>query len=191
MCIRDSGDPVYVCVFVHRFASLISCSLTSGGQIGDLLLETYLPKYLANATQRMNAFAPKDFTFTINDTYAMQSICAYESNYIGLGMSAFCDLFTLDEWLGFQTTLSTEYYYDYAYGNPTGRAQGIGYLQELMARLDHQYINASDSSVNSTLDDNAATFPLNELFYADFSHDGKLPVTEHRSEQILYGTLPD
>jgi len=58
----------------------------------------------------MNAFAPKDFTFTVNDTYAMQSICAYESNYIGLGMSAFCDLFTLEEWQAFEITLDTEYY---------------------------------------------------------------------------------
>jgi len=156
--------------------------LNSGGQIGDLLLETYLPKYLANATQRMNAFAPKDFTFTVNDTYAMQSICAYESNYIGLGMSAFCDLFTLEEWQGFEVTLDTEYYGDYAFANPTGRAQGIGYLQELMARLDHQYINASDSSVNSTLDDNADTFPLNELFYADFSHDGKCQLNFRETE---------
>jgi len=44
--------------------------------------------------------------------------------------------------------------------------------------------------VNITLDDNAATFPLNELFYADFSHDGKLPAHVHKFEQILDGTFP-
>jgi len=62
-------------------------------------------------------------------------------------------------------------YYDYSYGNPTGRAQGIGYVQELLARLTHQYIYVSNSSVNSTLDNNPKTFPLNQKFYADFSHD--------------------
>lgn len=69
------------------------------------------------------------------------------------------------------STLDIEYFYDYSYGNPTGRAQGIGYLQELLARLMDQYIPSSNSSVNSTLDDNETTFPLNEPFYVDFSHD--------------------
>jgi hypothetical protein len=62
-------------------------------------------------------------------------------------------------------------YYDYAYGNPTGRAQGIGYVQELMARLNHTLITSSSSSVNSTVDNNTKTFPTNQPFYADFSHD--------------------
>lgn len=62
-------------------------------------------------------------------------------------------------------------YYLYSYGNPTGRAQGIGYLQELIARLTHEYITSSNSSVNSTLDDNASSFPLGQQIYADFSHD--------------------
>jgi hypothetical protein len=67
--------------------------------------------------------------------------------------------------------LTDEDYYDYAYGNPTGRAQGIGYVQELMARLNHTLITSSSSSVNSTLDNNTKTFPTNQSFYADFSHD--------------------
>ena len=43
----------------------------------------------------------------------MQSTCAYESAYIG--SSDFCDLFTGDEWAGFEQTLDIEYYYDYAW----------------------------------------------------------------------------
>jgi hypothetical protein len=62
-------------------------------------------------------------------------------------------------------------YYDYSYGNPTGRAQGIGYVQELIARLEHTYIDSSNSSVNYTIDDNPTDFPLGQPFYADFSHD--------------------
>lgn len=136
---------------------------------GDLQLETYIPKYLAAATSRLQEHAPAGFTWTANDTYAMQSLCAYETAYIG--DSSFCGLFTEDEWAGFEVTLDTEYYYDYAWGNPTGRAQGIGYLQELLARLQSQYIASSDSSVNATLDNNPTTFPLGQAFYADFSHD--------------------
>ena len=99
----------------------------------------------------------------------MQSICAYETNY--LGSSSFCNLFTLEEWQGFEASLDIEYYYDYAWGNPTGRAQGIGYLQELLSRLLHRPITSSNSSVNSTLASNSTAFPLDQKFYADFSHD--------------------
>lgn len=137
--------------------------------LGDYLLETYIPKYLAAATARLQEYVPSGFDWTVNDTYAMQSICAYEIGYIG--DSNFCGLFTEDEWAGFELTLDTEYYYDYTWGNPTGRAQGIGYLQELLARLQNQYIDSSDSSVNSTLDNNEDTFPLGREFYADFTHD--------------------
>ena len=99
-----------------------------------------------------------------------RSICAYETNY--LGSSDFCGgLFTEDEWAGFELTLEQEYYYDYAWGNPTGRAQGIGYLQELMARLTNQPITSSNSSVNSSLTNNTRDFPLGQKLYADFSHD--------------------
>ena len=156
----------------------------AGGAIGDEILFTYLPKYLGPATARLQKYAPSGFELTTNDTYAMQSICAYEYNYIGA--SSFCNLFTAEDWAGFENTLDIECkfpnslsssfltpsdYYDYSFGNPTGRAQGIGYVQELIARLTQQYIPTSNSSVNSTLDDNPTTFPLGQPFYADFSHD--------------------
>jgi len=78
------------------------------GEIGDLDLLTYIPKYLTNATRRMQQYAPPGFTFTTNDTYAMQSLCAYEMGYIG--SSDFCTLFTKNEWAGFEQTLDIEYY---------------------------------------------------------------------------------
>lgn len=157
------------------------------GLLGDHDLLTYLPLYLTSATQRLSQYVPSGFNLTLNDTYAMQyveyprcikyrpltrfnrSICAYETNY--LGRSDFCTLFTEQEWQGFENTLDQEYYYDYSYGNPTGRAQGIGYLQELLARLQNQYILSSNSSVNSSITNSSANFPLNQPFYADFSHD--------------------
>ncbi|CAK3886707.1 multiple inositol polyphosphate phosphatase [Lecanosticta acicola] len=135
----------------------------------DLLFFQYVPRYLRNATARVQKYAPQGFTFNVNDTYAMQSICAYENAYIG--MSDFCNLFTQDEWAGFEQTLDIEYYYDYAFGNPTGRAQGLGYQQELLARLTNQYIYSSNSSVNSTITNNPRQFPLGRPFYADFTHD--------------------
>ena len=87
------------------------------------------------------------------------------------GSSDFCGLFTQAEWEGYEYTLDLEYWYDYAWGSAIGRAQGLGYLQELVARLTGKYITSSDSSVNSTLDGSAKTFPLNQTFYLDMSHD--------------------
>lgn len=37
----------------------------------------------------------------------MQSICAYDHAYIG--RSDFCNLFTEEEWMGFEQTLDIEY----------------------------------------------------------------------------------
>lgn len=158
----------------NTLASYDSCfndALEFPGLIGDDLVFKYIPLYLQNATARMQKHAPSGFEFNVNDTYAMQSLCAYESSYLGLGGSSFCALFSHEDNLSFEASLEIEYYYDYSYGNPTGRAQGIGYLQELLARLQNQYIPSSNSSINYTIDNNANDFPLKQPFYADFTHD--------------------
>jgi len=93
----------------NTLASYDSCfndDVEGIGDLGDLDLFTYLPKYLTAATSRLQKYAPTDFVLTVNDTYAMQSICAYENAYIG--MSDFCGLFTADEWAGFENTLDIE-----------------------------------------------------------------------------------
>ncbi|KAK6334071.1 hypothetical protein TWF696_002573 [Orbilia brochopaga] len=141
--------------------------------MGDRNVIEYVAIYLREAVIRLQQYAPSGFTFNVNDTYAMQSICAYETGF--LGDSDFCrGLFTSDEWAGFENTLDLATYYDCSWGNPTGRAQGIGYLQELIARLTNQYITSSNSSANSTLDSNPNDFPLRRPFYADFTHDNTI-----------------
>ncbi|KAF2099065.1 phosphoglycerate mutase-like protein [Rhizodiscina lignyota] len=156
----------------NTLASYDSCANDNTDPIvalGDDDLEGYVAIYLKDATERLQKYAPSGFKFTVNDTYAFQSICAYETAYIG--QSDFCDFFTVEEWTGFENTLDIEYYYDYSYGNPTGRSQGIGYLQELIARLTNKLITVSESSINTTITDNAKDFPLGEKFYNDLTHD--------------------
>jgi hypothetical protein len=59
-----------------------------------------------------------------------------------------------------------------AFQSPTGRAVGIGWVNELIARLTDVQPNATlITNENSTLDDSAATFPLNQTLYMDFTHD--------------------
>ena len=62
--------------------------------------------------------------------------------------------------------------YGFGFGSPVSRALGIGYVQELVARLTHTPIKTYNSSTNSTLDGNPITFPLDQSLYVDATHDG-------------------
>ena len=63
------------------------------------------------------------------------------------------------------------FWYDSAFGAPLSRALGIGYVQELVARLTHTPIATHNSSTNATLDDNSVTFPLDQSLYVDATHE--------------------
>lgn len=130
---------------------------------------TGVPIYLANAAIRLSQYAPPAVNFSALDVRAMQQLCVYE--YAALGSSDFCKLFTLREWK-IAEYLMDSYIYNYiSFGSPAGRAIGLGILQEMLARLQGVPIASSDSSVNSTLDSSSITFPLDQKFYIDFSHD--------------------
>ena len=59
------------------------------------------------------------------------------------------------------------------YGNPLGRVQGVGYVNELLARLTGSPVE-DRTQTNSTLDSSPVTFPLDRTVYADFSHDNQM-----------------
>ena len=61
--------------------------------------------------------------------------------------------------------------YGSGFGSPVARVQGIGYIQELVARLTHTPIETHNSSTNATLDDNPITFPLGQSLYVDATHE--------------------
>lgn len=90
---------------------------------------------------------------------------------VAYGYSAFCDLFTYDEWVGFEYSLDITFAGSSAFQSPVGRAIGLGYVQEVVARLENHTLGYSGSQINTTLDDNTETFPLNQSLYFDFSHD--------------------
>jgi hypothetical protein len=56
---------------------------------------------------------------------------------VALGYSSFCNLFTKKEWKGYQYRWDLYWYYSSSFGYPLARAQGIGYVQELLSRLTH------------------------------------------------------
>ncbi|CAF0885280.1 unnamed protein product [Adineta steineri] len=123
---------------------------------------------LSSAAARLSVYASSNTNLTHLDALAMQSLCVYE--YIALGSSHFCSLFTLNEWRNFELASSIELYKIASFGWFAGRARGIGYVEELIARLTNRFITTSHSSVNSTLDSSSETFPLHQPFYMDMSH---------------------
>lgn len=135
---------------------------------GDNATKTWANIYLADAQKRFDATAP-DFNWTITDVYNAQSLCAYE--HVALGFSNFCDLFTWDEWRGYEYSIDLGFAGDYGYQSPVGRAIGIGFVEEQIALLQHHTINKPTAQINVTLDNNIVTFPLNQSLNFFFSHD--------------------
>lgn len=124
--------------------------------------------YLVNATDRLNALSP-GFNWTTGDAYNAQSLCAYET--VALGYSSFCGLFTYEEWEGYEYSVDLSFAGNNAFQSPTGRAVGIGYVQEVLARLQKHTIDDPTGQLNFTLDNSSSTFPLDQSLYFDFSHD--------------------
>lgn len=58
----------------------------------------------------------------------------------------------------------------FRYGQELGPVQGVGYINELLARLTGQPVR-DKTQTNRTLTGSPTTFPLDRNIYADFSHD--------------------
>lgn len=63
-----------------------------------------------------------------------------------------------------------EKFYNTGYGNTLGPVLGVGYINELLARLTDRQVEDC-TQTNSTLDGSEETFPYDKGVYADFSHD--------------------
>jgi hypothetical protein len=124
--------------------------------------------YLKNATARIAPLI-SGYDWTVADSYNAQSLCAYET--VALGYSAFCSLFTYEEWQGYEYSVDLAFAGNNAFQSPTGRAIGIGWVQELLAKLEHHTIDGPTANVNWTLDSSPITFPINQKLNFDFSHD--------------------
>lgn len=59
------------------------------------------------------------------------------------------------------------------YGQALGPVQGVGYVNELLARLTGTPVSDA-TQTNTTLDSSPKTFPLNRTVYTDFSHDNQM-----------------
>jgi len=145
-----------------------NANIMEKGKRGVWYVSRWSDVYLKDARERLQGHL-HGIDISIEDTYIMQQLCAYET--VALGYSKFCELFTEEEWEGFNYSLDLLFWYGSAYGSPVARVQGIGYIQEMVARLTHTPIEVHNTSTNATLNDNPITFPLGQSLYVDATHE--------------------
>ena len=101
-----------------------------------------------------------------------QALCAYET--VSVGFSHWCGLFTYEEWEAFSYSLDLAFAAGTGFLSPVGRAIGVGYIQEVLARMEHHVLSSPTAQINTTLDNNAVTFPIDQALNLDFSHDANI-----------------
>ncbi|KAL6836854.1 acid phosphatase [Trichoderma sp. SZMC 28015] len=124
-------------------------------------------------TKRLNSKLP-GANLTLTETIFMMDLCPFNTvANTSLVASDFCRLFSMDEWASYDYFQALDKWYGYGKGNPLGPSQGVGFGNELIARLTGTPVD-DDTTTNSTLDSSPETFPLNSKLYADFSHDNTM-----------------
>ncbi|KAI0796390.1 phytase [Irpex lacteus] len=143
--------------------------------VGDASAETsaWEAIYAAPIATRLNSAAPGANLTTI-DVFNLISLCPFET-VASFKKSQWCTLFEefSTAFPGFAYDGDLNKFYGTGYGQPLGPVQGVGYINELLARLTNTSVQDS-TQVNHTLDSNPTTFPLNRTLYADFSHDDEI-----------------
>ena len=140
--------------------------------IGDEKEDEWRGHFAPVITKRLNEDLP-GANLTDKETIDMMDMCPFDTVNSPKGeLSPFCSLFTAEEFRSYDYLHSVSKYYSHGNGNPLGPTQGVGYVNELIARLTSQPVN-DHTSVNHTLDNDPRSFPIGSQanVFADFSHD--------------------
>ncbi|KAL6803681.1 histidine phosphatase superfamily [Trichoderma sp. SZMC 28012] len=156
--LNNSGAPYEVCN---------NSNIASRGSIGSTVATEFALNAFNSTIARLQSQI-FGLNLTATDAIAMLQLCSYETH--ALGYSAFCNLFTEEDFLNYEYYYDLSFYYNNGPGSPVAAAQGKGYLQEFVARFTHSF-PAADSALNLTYDDNKTYFPLNQSIYADATHE--------------------
>ena len=142
--------------------------------ISDNAQLTFQNTFIPSIQSRLNTDL-RGANFSATDTINLMDLCSFETVAISTAdpLSPFCNLFTQSEWVSYDYYQSLGKWYGFGPGNPLGPTQGVGYTNELIARLTNTKV-VDHTSTNSTLDNSNTTFPLGLKLYADFSHDNDM-----------------
>ncbi|KAH7887292.1 histidine phosphatase superfamily [Phlebopus sp. FC_14] len=120
---------------------------------------------------RLNRAAP-GAGIDAKDVASLMPLCAFETIFHGTA-SPFCSIFTQEEFQAYEYYVDIKKFYKTGYGNALGPVHGVGYINELLARLTSRPVQ-DETQTNHTLDASPVTFPLNRTFYADFAHSNQM-----------------
>ncbi|RMZ75341.1 hypothetical protein DV738_g5533, partial [Chaetothyriales sp. CBS 135597] len=141
--------------------------------INEYAQEEFAATFTPAIQARLEADLPGLQLTSLEVIYLME-LCPFNTVADDNGtISPWCRLFSEEEWHSYNYYQSVNKYYGYGAGNPLGPTQGVGWTNELIARLTNQPVN-DHTSTNTTLDSNPETFPLGLKLYADFSHDNDM-----------------
>ena len=176
--IKNDGYPYNVTIISEAAGSNNTlnhglCTAFEASSISSAAQSTYASVFSPPITARLNANLP-NANLTMSDTISIMDLCPFETVASSSStVSPFCTLFTSAEWKQYDYYQSLGKYYGYGPGNPLGPTQGVGFVNELVARLTGKPV-VDHTSVNRTLDANPDTFPLGRSLYADFGHDNDM-----------------
>ncbi|OJD35609.1 phosphoglycerate mutase-like protein [Diplodia corticola] len=92
-----------------------------GHDYGARMLAEYRATYLSKVQKRLLKQNP-DISFTDTELYSMQEMCGFETTVHG--SSAWCDVFSKDEWLSFEYARDVIHFYRAGPGNRFGALMG-------------------------------------------------------------------
>ncbi|KAK2595912.1 hypothetical protein QQS21_006507 [Conoideocrella luteorostrata] len=148
--------------------------------LGDVKKAAWRKIWATPIMERLNKKLP-GAKLSLEETVYIMDLCPFSTVASDKGKSSdLCRMFSKEEWKGYEYYESLEKWYAYGPGNPLGPTQGVGYVNELIARLTKSPV-VDQTSTNRTLDSQSTTFPINRLLYADFTHDNTL--------MTVYGAL--
>ncbi|KAI8917011.1 histidine phosphatase superfamily [Powellomyces hirtus] len=141
------------------------------GPVAGVLPSQWAAQYLPPIAARLNALLP-GLHLVDNEVASLLSGCPFETIHYNK-ISPLCLMFTPEEFANYSYYQDLQQYTGAGYGGPLGRARGVGWVNEVIARLTDRPVNDA-TSTNTTLDSDPATFPLRQPVYLDFAHDSEL-----------------
>ncbi|KAH5056181.1 3-phytase [Parastagonospora nodorum] len=156
--VNNSGAPYEICK---------NSNVANKGSIGSTVASRFAVNAFNSTIARLQSQV-SGINFTSTDAIAMMQLCSYETH--ALGYSAFCDLFSEEDFLNYEYYYDLSFYYNNGPGSPVAAAQGKGYLDEFIARFTGKYPGAN-SALNETFDNTTTFFSLNQSIYADATHE--------------------
>jgi hypothetical protein len=129
-------------------------------------------KIIIPIVRRLNAELKPSNPFTISEVLMIMDMCPFSTAASPNGQidERWCNLFTSEEWQAYDYDQSVRNFYRNGPGNEVSPTAGVGFVNELMARMLEKPVR-DNTMVNMELDKDPSSFPLKNKLYADFSHD--------------------